>query len=270
MLSEVSTFYMNHKKLTLEEEFNVLIDGKKTILNCREPAMIYLNMCAFNTVVKSLDRPYDGIFYDAMRNALTSLCNNLHGCIFGYTASNAIAVILATKPNATPWVGYNAQKMSSIAASIATVAFNNRFKELCSVLDDKDKEQYTALLNKPMYFDAVSVNVPANRAADMIYWLQRDRNRHAVQELGRCYYNRRELLGLSNGEIIAKLANEQEVDFHSMPTMFKRGIACYKVPKEPAGTAWAIDENLPFYDNTESKRFLNEQLDSFVEMYSYY
>lgn len=261
---------MNNKRMTLEEEFDFLINGNKTILNCREPAMIHLNMSAFNTVIKSLDRPYDGIFYDAMRSALMSLCNNLHGCIFGYAANNMLTIVLATKPNATPWVGYNAQKMSSMAAAIATTSFNNRFKELCSALNANEREQYETLLKKPMYFDAVSVNVHANRVIDMIYWLQRDRNRHAVQELGRCYYNRRELLGLSNGEIIAKLAEEHDVDFHSMPTVFKRGIACYRVPKEPAGTVWTIDENPPFYDNQESKSFLNEQLDSFVEMYSYY
>ena len=261
---------MNVKRMTLEEEFDILINGKKTILNCREPAMIYLNVCAFNTIAKSLDRPYDSIFYDAMHAALKSLCNNLHGCLFGYTTSNTIAVILTTKPNATPWVGYNAQKMSSIAASIATSALNNHFKNKCDELDEQDREQYMEVLKRPMYFDAVSTNVSTDRVMDMIYWMQRDRNRHAVQELGRCFHSRRELLGLSNGEIIAMLKDNHEADFNSMPTAFKRGAACYKVPKEPTGSVWTIDDNPPFYDNQDARSFMTEHLDNFKEMYGYY
>lgn len=180
---------MEEKKVTLEEEFEALLNSNAITLDSSKPVMIYLSGCAFPSIFKHLDKPYDSLFSNAMKSTLLTLCKSLHGCVLGYTASNAIAIILSIKPNKTPWFGYNVQKMCSVAASIATMSFYQNFSAAYNELHDSDKAQYIELMNKPMNFDAVSVNVPVERVPAMIYWMQRDRNRHALHELCCCFFH---------------------------------------------------------------------------------
>lgn len=260
---------MGEKKFLLEEEFETLLNSNAITLDSSEPVMIYLSGCAFLSISKHLDKPYDSLFYNAMQSTLLTLCKSpsLHSCVFGYTAGNTIAIILSTKPNASPWLGYDVHKMCSVAASIATMAFYQSFSAAYNKLHDSDKAQYMGLMNRPMNFEAVSVNVPVERAADMIYWMQRDRNRHAVQELGRCFFAGRELKGLSNGAILSLLKETYQVDFNAMPTVFKRGVACKRVMSEEGHSKWTIDDNTPFYDNPQAKRELNDILSAIKELY---
>ena len=63
------------------------------------------------------------------------LCENIQGCVFGYTQSDEITLILVDykKLTSSAWFDYEVQKMCSIAASMATMKFNQVFKELSSV-----------------------------------------------------------------------------------------------------------------------------------------
>ena len=54
------------------------------------------------------------------------MCEHIQGCVLGYTQSDEITLILIDykNPNSDAWFGYEVQKMCSIAASMATMAFN--------------------------------------------------------------------------------------------------------------------------------------------------
>ena len=59
------------------------------------------------------------------------LCKNIQGCIFGYAQSDEVTLILIDyqKLDSSAWFDYEVQKMCSIAASMATMAFNKFFNE---------------------------------------------------------------------------------------------------------------------------------------------
>ena len=61
------------------------------------------------------------------------LCENIQGCVLGYTQSDEITLILVDykKLTSNAWFDYKVQKMSSIAASMATLSFNERRNEIC-------------------------------------------------------------------------------------------------------------------------------------------
>lgn len=68
----------------------------------------------------------------AMQETMRYLCKNIQGCVFGYTQSDEITLILIDyqKLDSDAWFGYEVQKICSISASMATMAFNRYFREL--------------------------------------------------------------------------------------------------------------------------------------------
>ena len=59
------------------------------------------------------------------------LCENIQGCVIGYTQSDEISLVLVDYKTlkSDAWFDNNVQKMCSVAASMATLAFNRAFKK---------------------------------------------------------------------------------------------------------------------------------------------
>lgn len=68
---------------------------------------------------------------DAMQKTMKYLCENIQGCVFGYTQSDEITLILVDyqKFTSDAWFDYEVQKLTSVSASMATMAFNKYFSE---------------------------------------------------------------------------------------------------------------------------------------------
>ena len=98
----------------------------KTRLMRRTPVAIRLDGCAFHTFTKGFDKPFDMVLVNAMQNTMKYLREKVQGCVLGYTQSDEITLILVDykKLNSSAWFDYEVQKMCSIAASMATMAFN--------------------------------------------------------------------------------------------------------------------------------------------------
>ena len=130
----------------------------KTYLTRRVPVIIRLDGRCFHTFTKNFKKPYDEIFHDAMNATMKYLCENIQGCVLGYTQSDEITLILIDykKLNSSAWFDYEVQKMCSISASMATMAFNRFFREEM----DKDPtipsvryNWYVAAINKAFQTD---------------------------------------------------------------------------------------------------------------------
>jgi tRNA(His) 5'-end guanylyltransferase len=65
------------------------------------------------------------------------LCENIQGCVFGYTQSDEISLLLIDykRFNSSAWFDNEIQKMCSISASLATLSFNINFHNIYSELD---------------------------------------------------------------------------------------------------------------------------------------
>ena len=76
------------------------------------------------------------------------LCFEIQGCVFGYTQSDEITLVLTDYETikTDAWFGYNVQKMASISASIATSAFNlSLLQEGIEILPFFDQQQITVV-----------------------------------------------------------------------------------------------------------------------------
>lgn len=103
----------------------------KNFLVRRVPVVIRVDGKAFHTFTRGMKKPFDSILMNTMKDTMKYLCENIQGCVLGYTQSDEITLVLTDYATITTdaWFGYNVQKLTSIAASMATMAFNSAFKE---------------------------------------------------------------------------------------------------------------------------------------------
>ena len=230
----------------------------KTTLLRRTPVIIRLDGKAFHTFTRGLRKPYDTILMKTMQETMLYLCENIQGCKIGYTQSDEITLLLTDYDTLTTgaWFDYEVQKLCSVSASMATLAFNKIF-ELCSLTEIKDSAEeegyklgsnYKDKLMKAM-FDSRCFNIPKEEVCNCFIWRQQDATRNAIQLLGQNYFSSKELHKKSCNDIQDMLMINKSINFNDERTDFKRGSCCYK-----DGIKWTIDREIPIF--TQDRNFI--------------
>ena len=216
----------------------------KTRLVRRTPVAIRIDGKAFHTFTRGFEKPFDEVLGRAMRETMKYLCENIQGCVFGYTQSDEITLILVDyrKLNSDAWFDYEVQKMCSISASMATMKFNKILHQNFTqwkdkIFDCKDIEYANELLDayciaieKGAMFDARCFNIPKEEVANLIYWRQIDASRNSIQMVGQAYFSHNELQHKSNSNIQDMLMEKHQINWNDYPTHLKRGSCCIKKP----------------------------------------
>lgn len=235
-------------------------------LTRRTPVIIRLDGKAFHTFTKGFKRPYDEIFHTAMNNTTLYLCKNIQGCKLGYTQSDEITLLLTDFDTLTTdaWFDYEVQKMCSIAASMATFAFNRYFADAVNeyftlkIMDDYQKIMCNAR-DKGAMFDARCFNIPIEEVNNCFVWRQQDATRNAIQMLGQTYFTSEELHGKSNSQIQDMLFTQKGINFNDMPIEFKRGICVRKILRPGKARAqWEIDKTIPIF--SQAKTYIEREI----------
>ena len=127
----------------------------------RTPVAIRIDGKAFHTFTKGFEKPFDAILMTAMQNTMKYLCENIQGCVLGYTQSDEITLILVDYQTLTTdaWFDYEIQKICSISASMATMAFNKFFYDSLPA-DSECADIYYKALEKGAMFDARVFSIP--------------------------------------------------------------------------------------------------------------
>ena len=91
-------------------------DRYRIYLTRRTPVIIRIDGNAFHTFTRGMKKPFDDIMMATMQYTMKRLCENIQGCVFGYTQSDEITLVLTdyTTIKTDAWFGYNVQKMTSI------------------------------------------------------------------------------------------------------------------------------------------------------------
>lgn len=94
-------------------------------LQRRMPVIIRLDMRAGHTFTKGFKKPFDEIFIKSMQETTKYLCENIQNCKLSYQQSDEITLLLVDydKLNTDCFFNYRVDKLCSIAASMATMAF---------------------------------------------------------------------------------------------------------------------------------------------------
>ena len=254
----------------------------------RTPVIIRIDGKAFHSFTRGFQKPFDEVLIKAMQETTKYLCENIQGCVLGYTQSDEITLVLVDyqRLNTSAWFDYEVQKMCSIAASMATMAFNkffmfefeefNRWVYEGSPTDDEKRlnDVYYKAMCKGAMFDARVFNVPKEEVTNCIYWRQLDASRNSIQMVGQANFSHKELQNKSCNDIQDMLVLQKGINWNDFPTYQKRGTCVIKEDyfepsedgkdvKYPEGCSnpynddeveygtwrnrWIIDKNIPIF-----------------------
>lgn len=252
----------------------------------RTPVAIRIDGKAFHTFTRGFQKPFDEVLIKSMQKTTKYLCENIQGCVLGYTQSDEITLILVDYKNlnSDAWFDYEVQKMCSIAASMATMAFNQFFKEAIwdyetdwklsltpqSVeIQERHAKYVTVLKNaakKGAMFDARVFNIPKEEVTNLLYWRQLDATRNSIQMVGQANFSHKELHGKSCNMIQDMLMTEKNINWNNFPTYQKRGSCCIKKLYEDTTedesafvvrTRWVVDTEIPIFKG-EDREYIDK------------
>lgn len=265
----------------------------RNYLTRKIPVIIRIDGNAFHTFTKYMKKPFDRILMSAMQETMKYLCENIQGCVFGYTQSDEITLVLTDYEKITTdaWFGYNIQKMTSIAASMATMAFNKLFEEcvdrwgedafpinyLGYLLREPSADFFDDLLLRVEYysaigrgatFDARAFSIPKDEVCNSLIWRQQDATRNSIEAVGQAYFSHSDLQKKSCNMIQDMLWREKNINWNDFPTDCKRGACCYRKPStecietktgehiEVSRNRWTIDKDIPIF--TQNRAFIEK------------
>ena len=244
-------------------------------LQKRTPVAIRVDGRSFHTFTRGFKRPFDYIFMKSMQETAKYMCENMGNAKFAYVQSDEITIILTDYDTLETdcWFNYRTDKLCSISASMATMAFNKYFEENvtnevleykmvphCVEIQQEIKEYHNTLiaaLDKGAMFDARCFNIPKEEVTNLIYWRQLDASRNSIQMVGQANFSHNELQNKSCNDIQDMLMLQKNINWNDFPTYQKRGSCVVKsdeketITEDNIGTKmtirskWIIDKEMP-------------------------
>lgn len=161
-------------------------NSQKLIRNI--PVIIRLDGKAFHTFTRKFCKEvFDTDMSKAMSMTSLHLLGNIQGAKFTYTQSDEISIFLTdydtVKTDA--WFDYKIQKICSVAASMASIVFNEHF------FNNKQRPSISEL----GLFDARCFNIPKEDVMNYFIWRQRDAIRNSLNTYAQKFFSAKQLHG---------------------------------------------------------------------------
>lgn len=259
------------KKNTLGTRMKEYEAVSKNHLMRRTPVIIRLDGKAFHTFTRGLDKPFDSDFVTMMQQTMLHLCENIQGCVLGYTQSDEITLVLVDYQNrdSCAWFDNQVQKIASISASMATLYFNRELSEMLRDLEEDLAAANYSLPQAHMYetnskkydkwydkeyralFDSRVFNLPQYEVINNLIWRQQDATRNSINSVAQSLFSHKELQGISSKDLQNKMLTERDVNWNDYPTHLKRGCCAIK----DSEGKWVLDINIPIF--TEDRDYID-------------
>ena len=244
----------------------------RTYLTRRTPVIIRIDGKAFHSFTRGFKKPFDSVLIEAMQQTMKYLCENIEGCVLGYTQSDEITLVLCDykKLTSQAWFDNNIQKICSISASMATMIFNRFFNEITKTYAnsvpyygtmypcDEQERMYIDILKKSIskgaMFDSRVFNIPKEEVNNCLLWRQQDATRNSIQSVAQANFSHKQLEGKNCNELQEMLWQEKGINWNNYPTHLKRGSCCVKSTytievdgKDVQRSRWIIDNEIPIF-----------------------
>ena len=277
---------MKPKNDSLGDRIKTYEAASKTYLIRRTPVIIRIDGKSFHTFTKGFKKPFDDVFVKSMQETMKYLCENIQGCVCGYTQSDEISLLLIDYTNLETyaWFDNQVQKIVSVAASMATMAFSKAFDKyrneyIDSVMELQDGDlfleaEYLQALwqaeDRGAMVDARAFNIPKEEVVNYFIWRQNDASRNSVNSVAQAYFSHKELQGKSNSQMQDMLMLQKQINWNDFPTHLKRGCSCFRIlekeiisvdlsgneiAKEKIHAKWYIDLDNPIF--TQDRDYIN-------------
>lgn len=278
------------KKDSLGDRMKQYENVSKNRLMRRNPVIIRIDGKAFHAFTRGFERPFDDILIKSMQETMKYLCENIQGCKIGYCQSDEISLLITDYENinTAAWFDYQVQKMCSIAASMATLAFNRFFRNNALVKvtitdayfknkesypgdwekDRSFKKSYLDACTKGAMFDARCFSIPKEEVCNYFQWRQNDCTRNSIQMVGQANFSHKELQNKSCDELQEMLWQEKNINWNDFEIVKKRGSCCtktgiytvvdMKTGEQKDRLVWEIDTEIPIFtqDRNYIERFI--------------
>ena len=255
----------------------------RTHLVNRCPVIIRIDGKAFHTFTRGFKKPFDEVLVKSMQETMKYLCENIQGCVLGYTQSDEITLVLVDykKIDSCAWFDYNIHKCASISASMATLAFNKFFKEnvekwvketfptnylghSCREADEtltydlNLRDRYYTAISKGAMFDSRVFNIPKEEVTNCVLWRQNDATRNSIEMVGHANFSQNQLHKKSCNEIQDMLMLQKGINWNNFPTHLKRGSCCIRKVDETTGRSkWVIDTEIPIFKG-DGRKYIDD------------
>ena len=212
----------------------------------RTYTLIRVDGKAFHTFTKGCQRPYDESLVAAFNVAGLTLCAAAQGVEMAYLQSDELSFLLTdfASDKTEAWFDGNVQKITSIAASVVTAAFNRYWKE-----------RHFAD-HQLAFFDARVWTIPdPTEVENYFIWRQQDATRNSISMLAQHHFSHRELQGKSGPEMQELLHSERGINWNDQPSAFKRGRTIIH-----DDNGWEVEPDIPIFTTPEGREWLRRRI----------
>lgn len=176
---------------------------------------------SFSKFTRDMERPFDTRMIAAMVETTKYLVDK-SGATVGYTQSDEISLAWTNLDHAVePWFGGKVHKLTSVLASMATIAF---VEGILNYFPD-----WQLYLHRMPHFDCRVFQVPnLDELANCFVWRSLDATKNAISQAAHHYYSHTELQGKNSAQKQEMLFAKGQ-NFNDYPAAFKRGTFVRKV-----------------------------------------
>lgn len=268
---------MSNKKDSLGDRMKSYEGISRIYLTKRMPVIIRIDGKAFHSFTKGFQRPFDEILIKAMQETAKYLCKNIMGCKIAYTQSDEISLLLEDyeRVETQPWFENNLQKIVSVSASMATMAFNRAFAdavnerysyytginadEWIGSTEEFDKlfDNYFAKIGTAMFDSRVFI-LPKEEVCNYFIWRQQDATRNSIQMVAQSLFSHRQLQNKNCDQLQEMMFQEHNINWNDYSTVYKRGSCVTKeqyTENDVARSRWVVDTNIPIF--TQDRNYID-------------
>ena len=243
---------MSDKNDSLGDRMKAYEDLARFKLMPRMPAIVRVDGHTFHSMVKRWNcvKPFDPELMNAMHQTALALCEAIQGAVFAYTQSDEISVGFIDYQNrdSSAWFDKTVQKMATIAASVATKAFNFHYMMRGNV--DVSGVQ----LKDMAEFDARVWVLPPAEVVNYFIWRNQDCTRNSVSMAARSMLSHKDCQGKTGNQLQELMFQRFGVNWNAYPTVCKRGACVYRRPDtkvvngvEVNRRPWFVDVEPPIF-----------------------
>lgn len=254
---------MSRKKDDFGNRMKCYENVTRNYLTRRTPVIIRLDGVAWHTFTKGFDRPFDHILNRTMRAVTEKLCKEVQNCVFGYTQSDEISLVLIDyyNLNTDVWFGNNIQKMVSVIAAKASVYFNSILKEeiekseiVTKIHNDNTltaaQSYYISILKTKIgkaFFDARVFNIPKEEVTNYFIWRQKDCQINSINSVAQTLYPEKMLEKKSSKERIDMI--NEIMSYDEIYPYYKFGTIVIKNENKWCQVSISFIENRDMFDD---------------------
>lgn len=253
---------MSNKYDSLGDRMKKYENVSRIYLMRRNPIIIRIDGKAFHSFTRKFQRPFDPVMIRTMQETMKYLCENIQGCVFGYTQSDEISLLLIDYQSIMTegWFDNNLQKLVSVSASMATMKFNEKFINISMFESLKSIKEsnidihdiYCEQIHHAI-FDSRAFSIPKDEVCNYFIWRQQDATRNSIEMVGRYYFSHKQLYRKSCSDIQDMLMDIHHVNWNNYPTTCKQGSCCIKRSGESSKRPkWIIDDEIPIFSKDRS------------------